>query len=73
MEELLSVDAAEDSTGSLAPPARLRVASRTAAPVSNVCSFQADLLQGVNHIAFATSDGCIVIQQVSAWAGAPRL
>ncbi len=65
MEALLSLDgAAEDASCSALSvcPARLRVASRTAAPVSNVCSFQADLLQ----------DGCIVIQQVGGGAGESR-
>ncbi len=39
------------------------MSSRTASPCSNICCFQADLAPGVNYVAFATSDGCIIVQQ----------
>lgn len=42
-----------------------RVRSRSVgSPVSNICSFQVDLFPGVSYVAYALSDGCIIVQQV---------
>lgn len=47
-----------------------RVKTRTVgAPISNICTFQADVLPGVNFAAYTLSDGCIVLQQVCKHKG----
>jgi hypothetical protein len=63
--KVLAHMAATEAAAGAVTVAQLRVLSRAATPVSNVCSLQVDVLPGVDVLAFATADGCILLQQVT--------